>query len=82
MAKATWQSEVTGAILMDIFDGRCNSRNSAKLHIKFFYFQNFLDDIFLVEMSDLFNFADDNTLYVYGGNLPSVLSNLGTFYEE
>ena len=37
----------------------------------------FINDIFLiVEKSDICNFADDNTLYSFGSNLPLILSNL------
>ena len=37
----------------------------------------FINDIFLiVEKSDICNFADDNTLYSLGSNLPLILSNL------
>ena len=37
----------------------------------------FLNDIFLVfEKSDIFNFADDNTLYSHGSNLPLIMNNL------
>ena len=40
-------------------------------------FNIFLNDIFLVfEKSDIFNFADDNTLYSHGSNLPLILNNL------
>ena len=37
----------------------------------------FINDIFLiVEKSGICNFADDNTLYSHGSNLPLILSNL------
>ena len=40
-------------------------------------FNIFINDIFLaIEESDIFNFADDNTLYSHGSNLPLILSNL------
>ena len=40
-------------------------------------FNIFIKAIFLVvEKSDICNFADENTLYSYGSNLPLILSNL------
>ena len=40
-------------------------------------FNIFINDIFLVvEKSDICNFADDNTLYSHGSNLPLILNNL------
>ena len=40
-------------------------------------FNIFINDISLiVEKSDICNFADDNTLYFHGSNLPLILSNL------
>ena len=40
-------------------------------------FNIFINDIFLVvEKSDICNFADDNTLYSHGRNLPLILNNL------
>ena len=40
-------------------------------------FNIFINDIFLVvEKSDICNFADDNTLYSHGSNLPVILNNL------
>ena len=39
-------------------------------------FNIFINDIFLaVEKSDICNFADDNTLYFHGSNLPLILNN-------
>ena len=41
------------------------------------FFNIFINDIFLVvEKSNICNFADDNTLYSRGSNLPLILSNL------
>ena len=40
-------------------------------------FNIFINDIFLVvKKSDIYNFADDNTLYSHGSNLPLILNNL------
>ena len=40
-------------------------------------FNIFINDIFLVvEKSDICNFADDNTFYSHGSNLPLILNNL------
>ena len=40
-------------------------------------FNIFINDIFLVvEKSDICNFADDNTLYSHGSNLPLILNNI------
>ena len=40
-------------------------------------FNIFINDIFLVaEKPDICDFADDNTLYSHGSNLPLILNNL------
>ena len=40
-------------------------------------FNNFINDIFLfIEKSDTCNFADDNTLFSCGDNLPVILGSL------
>ena len=40
-------------------------------------FNIFINDIFVVvEKSEIWNFADDNTLHSHGSNLPLILSNL------
>ena len=42
-----------------------------------FIFDIFIKDIFfIIEKSDICNFADDNTLYSHGSNFPLTLNNL------
>ena len=40
------------------------------------FFNIFINDLLLLVLEDTCNFADDNTLYVYGDNIDSVLSRL------
>ena len=52
-------------------------RNSAKFHIGILQLNTFINDLFFViEKSDICNFADDNTLSSRGENLKNVLENM------
>ena len=69
-------------LLMDYLNSRKQQTKVGSSYTKFrivpyLLFNIFINDLFFViEKSDICNFADDNTLYSCGANLKTVLENL------